>query len=283
MLWSYVGRIQHENDNWLPCTVVYEPRCRKVIVTFREINTPDLDVILEDEDFNAMYLVPGASFSISNLTVVLEDPSCSDKGTHHAAKPIGLSRKNQTFGRNLKLHKTSTINLEISETSQETNPAIHKYHIMYTTDKTKKAKTWHDGHAEFSPKQSEWTFYDRDCKTIHRRKISATLGPVVESLLIECARYTIEIGAPMKNPVTIAINEELCEEPIFINSTLEPDLDATTLPASKLDLKHIEKLPFLYTTQKTQKAKKWKDGILFWDPNTNVAIFNDEDGRPMHR
>lgn len=272
-MWIYDALYQECNKTlWLPCKLEFSPPSRLASII------SDGQKIAEMKEFNAMYLVPGVPFSFAKLKVMLanEEGHSSPSNAPHliGAPPNSVKCKSN-------LNSQSSI----SQNSKNTNGIIGKnllnnrYQIMYTVDKQKKTKIWHDGTAEYKPISEEWIFLDQDNKNIHRRKTSPTLESVEEGLIIDSARFLIEVGAPILGKSKRSSNVD-DTEPVDVQSSTEMDPDLHLKP--KKEVEEI-KFPFLYTTQKTQKAKKWKDGVVNWNTSTLTAVFNDEDRRPIHR
>lgn len=168
-----------------------------------------------------------------------------------------------------------------SRTSSTDGPlSMHgtcQHQVLYTSDKHKKAKKWHDGWMSLQSSGLALFYNDGDDRIVHRRQVKSMQeieeGTILETstLLIEITSKIAELRTPRK-ATSPSHNEEEEQERI------DQPANASTLGPQDAE----QEYELLYTADKVKKLKRWKDGRLKWSP-TGLSLFYNEEGRVMHR
>ena len=208
----------------------------------------------------AMNIKPGESFKAFNLTISLPKPPSPNS-------PI--------------------------------NPVcMVEYDIMYTKDKTRKAKRWCDGHLKYNESDRMTVFYDEEGKEL-LKKIMPN-GKVREGEMLDTAHWLIEITARRINALQGDITKPLINNLSSVNTTFSSSkpLSRSLSTKDSRDIKDTKeninpKVPeeavvewnVVYTEDKHKKMKKkWLDGKLSFNSATGNAKFCDEAGASIfHR
>lgn len=170
-----------------------------------------------------------------------------------------VSTRNSNEPLNLSTDKLITTTDESLNCKQEFKRAT-----MYTKDKAKKNKKWHDGWLKYGNGLA--TFYCSEDKMIHRKKIK-NISEIAEGTLHDTAGYVIEVtGDFVEKP-----KEELIED--------DKENEVVKLVDVMIGEGEYE---MMYTTDKIRKAKRWKDGKLRISSNSN-AVFLDEEGHQIYK
>lgn len=178
------------------------------------------------------------------------------------------------------------------------------YDILYTRDKQKKTKLWHDGLLKYHPNLKLGEFYTELGILMYKKVMEAVPeGTVLETsnLFIEiCGKRARNINGDDIDELNKAKDKE-CTEVLtdkenrfpnripnrlpnslpnsLPNRSVKNQIETSPLPQSIFQTKS-QNFNILYTKDKQKKAKKWLDGRLDYNNLTGLAKFYtlEEDG-----
>ncbi|KAM0876692.1 hypothetical protein ACQ4PT_036016 [Festuca glaucescens] len=169
--------------------------------------------------------------------------------------------------------------------AKSADSACQEWHAMYTTQMTQKAKKFHDGFVRLRPMGShskQVVLLDEEGEVLGSRYLKS--GECLETGK-QCTfpNYLIEIGEA-KN-----LNKDLDESQSEVTSSSnKPELGKSEVEAASSDGSLMgstdsssKEWRILYTTQLTQKAKKYHDGVLRLmqvGSHAKQIVLNNEDG-----
>ena len=155
--------------------------------------------------------------------------------------------------------------------------------FLFTRDKHKKSKIWHDGILKFFPSRNLGEFWDDSGTLLHKKVMSA----IKAGEIFETSNLIIEIVGDIKEA---EVREEVASKPsaTFVNtSTKQPIIKTTpTKQSNETPVSSTGKRKFdlIFTADKHKKnTKKWVDGRVEWTQATGNAVFFNEDGECFYK
>lgn len=148
-----------------------------------------------------------------------------------------------------------------------------QHEILYTSDKTKKTKTWHDGWMDLQASGLATFLTDDTDKILHRKQVRS-MEEVAEGMLIETSTMLIEISAALS---VLRVRRKAS------STSAEPEAAPEEAPRStEIPINTVQDYEILYTSDKIKKIKRWKDGRLKWS-SSGLSTFYDEQDTVMSR
>lgn len=129
--------------------------------------------------------------------------------------------------------------------------------VSYRVKKSGGFGEWECGHAVCSV--GVWSFYDKEGKLMSKRVAEDVGG---DGFAFEAARHFIEIGSGGDGA-----------------GGRGAAAAAAAAPANGLPAAH----EMMYTMDKTQKIKRWRDGVVSVSPGTQLAVFRDSAGKQIYQ
>ncbi|XP_042480296.1 uncharacterized protein LOC122061159 isoform X2 [Macadamia integrifolia] len=224
----------------------------------------------------------------------------TDVGNTGAAQDCPNVTKNIT-----REYKKSELEFNAPKSHQNTTKTtVTEWHALYTTQTTKKAKKYHDGFLRLSICGSQGRqvmLYDESRKLLDTRflKKDEVIGPG-ETLAFDA--HLVDVGDPEGNHSPLKDLNFKGEDTKVIEKTRTAHEQkaryCSSVENGNKELKNsgslqshanpaqtsVKEWNALYTTQITQKAKKFHDGILqltFCNPRGKQVILLDEDGTKL--
>lgn len=227
-------------------------------------------LIEESWQVNAIGLFPGGEFTLERTFVTIMADNAGIQG--------------ETPDENI----TTMVNRDVEDADTRRGDKLRgegepvksfirtQYDILYTRDKLKKTKTWHDGWLDIK-EEGLVTFHDDETNSVLHRKKITSLAEIAEGSIFESASFVFEIlhqRAEMRDAVRKKANVDR-----------EAEEEATETLADNIDNIKSGKCVYevLYSTDLIRKAKRWKDGRVEWNATNCQAQFVDEEGKDIYR
>lgn len=223
-------------------------------------------IVDELEPASACGLVPDGELKLTRTMVHVMSPMSLDDNIPLTPTVIEQKELSIQDNNNTQLTPSSTA-------AGSLMPTRLQHEILFTADKTKKAKTWQDGWMNLDKVSKTIIFYDEQDRIIHRKKIGA-VQEVAEGSLLTTSSYLIEITGPILQNRKAVKKLKLTDADDTGECEYGPTISFST---------PIVEIEMLYTADKIRKSKRWKDGLFRWTEATGQGLFLDEEGKTIHR
>lgn len=164
--------------------------------------------------------------------------------------------------------------------------------FLYTRDRHKKAKVWHDGILKFYPTRKLGEFWDEAGNLLHKK----VMDEIKSGELFETSNFLFEIiadtlptdnvtdndnGKEKENQDTMKVQSK---SKLTVPPKLAPKTAAKPTPTQSAAGEEKRSFDMIYTADKHKKNnKRWIDGRVEWAQATGNAVFFTEDGNCFYK
>lgn len=175
--------------------------------------------------------------------------------------------------------------------NEEDSAECLTFDFLFTKDKHKKSKVWHDGVVKYYPTRKLAEFWDESGSLVHKK----IMDEVKSGEIFETASLIIEVSGSKNAQVdeisenkNSEVKQESLAKPVIQRkyppskpreepqSQTQSDSSSTSASASCFEI--------VYTADKHKKnSKKWLDGWVNWNAASGNACFYNEEGRCFYK